>query len=67
MMELIDKTEVIALLKSGMLNEDDSLVCDATECNSMLEWAIEEVQKMPPCVYSLVPTEEEEDEAKTEV
>lgn len=47
-MEPVDKTAVIELLKSGMIDADNTLVCDAYECNSMLEWAIEEVQKMKP-------------------
>ena len=47
-MEVVKKQDVIDLLKSGMIDGESSLVCDADECNSMLEWAVEEVTKMTP-------------------
>lgn len=51
---MVNKADVVELLKTGMLNED-SHVFDPDECNAILEWAIDEVKKMKPVVQTLVP------------
>lgn len=46
-MDLIERQAAIDLILSGKVDEDDSLVECAIECNSFLDWAADEVAKMP--------------------
>lgn len=57
-MDLIDRQAAIDLILSGKVDEDDSLVECAIECNSFLDWAADEVSKMPSAQHWISVTEE---------
>ena len=47
MSDLISKRRAIELILSGKLDPEDSLVECVEECNSMLDWAADEIEALP--------------------
>lgn len=65
-MDTIYRQAAIDVILSGKVDEDDSLVECAIECNSFLDWAADEVAKMPSAPR-WIPCEERLPEEDTEV
>lgn len=52
--DLISRQAAIDAVADGIISEEESLVECARECNSMIEWAVEALKKLPSAQPEIV-------------